>query len=518
MDAPAPFDPRGPLHAPPFRLDEGGAVAVCIDTERARWLGVSRGGARVLARVRDAGGIRAAEFAEDNGAAEKGFLRFLDDAARRGFLANSPFPRVVARNRRERLAPRRLHEFWVVTNDHCNLRCRHCYTIEKVKQGFEGLAADVLEPILSDARELGTEVFYFTGGEPTLRPDFLRLARFVLERAKLVLFTNGHFLDRELVAALAPHRDRLVVQVSIDGHDEATSRKVRGKGSFDRALAGVATALEGGLRVGVSSTPNGVNHEGVAELTERLAALAAGDRGVDYHHLILLLDRGGARDHEDVRTLTCDHAEQVVERSAEAIRAARSALSRTKMKLTNEKIFDALATNGPAKDYCGAGYTILGVAADGKLLPCAACMDDERFFLGDLVEGGGYRRGRLAELWLESAAVERIRRFSLAPEDSAPVTDLRYFHGGGCWKNMDEPGAPFPTAHPFAEFYERQMLKAIRRAAAARGTADGDEPRVVSFQHAARIACSGERKTDALPVPGDPGAPPLDQGHCICFA
>lgn len=508
-----PFDVHGPLHVPDTVLDERGLLPIFVDPERARWIATNRLGAGLLERIRSSPG-RSGETLGIEGDAP---TRFLRDVARRGFLANTPYPAVVRRNRRESIAPRQLHEFWVVTNDHCNLRCRHCYTIERVKQGRTGLPGDTLRGIIAEAKELGTEVFYFTGGEPTLRDDFLDLAKFVLERAKLVLFTNGHFLDDALATALAKHRDRLVVQISIDGHDETVSRRVRGKGAFDRALAGVETLLEHGIRVGVSTTPNGVNQRGVSELTERLAALERKGQRVDYHHLILLLDRGGAHDHGDIGALTSSDAEGVLERSVRAIARAKETLAGVKLALTNEKIFDALAANGPAKDYCGSGYTILGCSADGQLLPCAACMDDERFFLGDLVEADqSYRKGRLRELWLESPSVERIRRFTLAPAEHdgvrPPVRDLRYFHGGGCWKNMPEPGVDFATGHPFAQFYENQMWAAIRRVAGAGGAPPEDAPRLHRFQHPARIACAGPRKTEILPG-GD-----VDQGHCICFA
>lgn len=500
---PSPFDPLGPLHLPAFLIDEEGPVPVLIDPERARWIGTNRRGLEVLRQLAETGTRPDVE--------DKAIRRFLKDAARRGFLANAPFPPITRRNRREKMAPKKLHEFWVVTNDHCNLRCRHCYTIDRVKEGRTGMPRESLLPILAEAHRLGTEVFYFTGGEPTLRDDFLELARFVLERAKLILFTNGLTITEELAAALAPHRDRLVVQVSIEGPDEATNTPVRGKGSYTKAMVGVRNLLREGIRVGVSTTPTGISKERIAEITEQLAEMEEEGYRVEYHHLILLLDRGGAKDHADIGALCDDDLDSVLARSITAIRHAKRQNRNTRLQLTNDKIFHALATHGPAKDFCGAGYTILGVSADGKLLPCAACMDDERYFLGDLLEeDGSYSPGRLESLWMDSDAVEQIRQFSLTPEDGAPVRDLRYFHGGGCWKNMDDPKKPFHEGHPFAQFYERQMRAAIRAAASDHVDLDERAPEVVSFMHAARIACAGERKNQ--------GDGEVDQGHCICFA
>lgn len=517
MTAPAAeFDPRGPLHTVDCLADASGPVTVLVDPERVRWIGVNRAGAELLDTIRGAPGTPCS-FSSENGGGDgvrRATERYLRDCARRGFLANAPVAPAPHRNRRESLELDRLHEFWVVTNDHCNLRCRHCYTIDRVLEGRTGMPGPELQAILGEAHDLGAEVFYFTGGEPTLRDDFLELAEFVLARAKLILFTNGLTISDALAARLARHRDRLVVQVSIEGPSEAVNAPVRGRNSYEKALAGVRALLRHGVRVGVSTTPTGRSREHVAQLTEQLARLEENGHRPDYHHLILLLDRGGALSHPDIAAVEHASFETIVERSAAAIRTAKAALKDVHLKLTNEKIFRALAAHGPAKDYCGAGYTILGVSADGKLLPCAACMDDERFFLGDLLGADhGYRRGTLERLWRESPAVERIRRFSLAPAGGERVRDLRYFHGGGCWKNMPEPGADFATQHPFAAFYEKQMWAAIRAQASEGVAVAEDVPRLYTFMHRDRIACAGERKTRAAP-----GADGVDQGYCICFA
>ncbi|MFH0944227.1 MAG: radical SAM protein [Planctomycetota bacterium] len=505
------FDPDGPLFAPDFLLDEESDVSVLIDPGRVRWIGTNRLGARLLERVRATPGVSLEAVVGRLAAPGSG--NFPKEAHRRGFLSNEPFPVVTRRNRREMLEPDRLHEFWVVTNDDCNLRCRHCYTIEQVKQGRVGLGAAVLKGIIADAHALGAEIFYFTGGEPTIRPDFLDLARFVLERAKLIVFTNGTVLTEDLVQALSAWRERLIFQVSLEGPNEEVSRPVRGKDSLSRALAGIRLLLRHKIRVGVSTTPTGVSHKSVPELTSLLAGLDENGQRPEYHHLIMLLDRGGARDHQETFALSSEQFSQVLANSARALSLARQRDRRVRLKLTNEKIMQALASNGPAKDFCGAGYTILGVSSDGKLLPCAACMDDHRYFLGDLVDSRGeYLEGSLERLWRGSEQVEAVRRFSLAVAEGQPVRDLRYFHGGGCWKNMDDPSRDFAEGHPFAEYYERAILAAIREEASKGVEVAEDVPRLYTFMHRARIACAGGRKTVAK------GDGDLDQGHCICFA
>ena len=44
----AEFDPRGPLFAPPFRVEREGEVEVLIDPDRAHWISVNERGRRLL--------------------------------------------------------------------------------------------------------------------------------------------------------------------------------------------------------------------------------------------------------------------------------------------------------------------------------------------------------------------------------------------------------------------------------------------------------------------------------------
>ncbi|MDP6505404.1 MAG: hypothetical protein QF886_17410, partial [Planctomycetota bacterium] len=72
----------------------------------------------------------------------------------------------------------------------------------------------------------------------------------------------------------------------------------------------------------------------------------------------------------------------------------------SRLKLANEKIMHACASNGPKKDFCGAGYTILGIDPEGNLKTCAATINDTRFDLGKVLdEQGNYVEGSITELW-----------------------------------------------------------------------------------------------------------------------
>src|SRR5438445_9570373 len=84
----------------------------------------------------------------------------------------------------------------------CNLACRHCYS-SSGPSAAESLGADIMGRVLADARSLGYKIVAFSGGEPLLYPDLLR----VLDTAKdqgltALLASNGFPVTSARVASL----------------------------------------------------------------------------------------------------------------------------------------------------------------------------------------------------------------------------------------------------------------------------------------------------------------------------
>lgn len=516
-----PFRAEGRFAVPEHVVREKDGAFVAIDRQRANWICLNRTGMEVLRLLHGRTLPEAARAAVAAGlleTADAGRLlpRFASELARKEFLSSEPITDELAA-RAALLRPERLHEVWIVTNFDCNMACRHCYTYDRVATDRRRVGKDALLEIMDECRSLGAEVFYLTGGEPLLRGDLLDLVEGATRRSRAILFTNGTLVTPERAKFLSRHRERLVVQVSLEGPDEESNALLRGRGSFARAMDGIRSLLREGVRVGVSSTPTPRTAARVPELTRLLAETREGSRGVDYHHIIYVVNAGNAREGDTAKLSAADLVD-VVTRCKEAVRRARREGTRTSLKITNDKIFEAIASNGPRKDMCGAGYTILGINADGMLHPCATTMHDVAFNLGFLLDARGeYVPGEVGRLWRRSAAVQRIRSFTVLPGAGGTVRDLRYFHGGGCWYHMRNPEGDIATEHPFYEAYETLTEKAILHAA-TKDIPEGDpakggaRPKIFASMARTRIACAGVRKTGDLSRTG------LDNGYCICFA
>jgi hypothetical protein len=98
---------------------------------------------------------------------------------------------------------------------------------------------------------LGVKEYYFTGGEPFLHPRMVEILELTLRHGAATVLTNGTVLKddwlQRLARAEAASPYSLEFRVSIDGCSAETNDPVRGAGSFERALEGVARLVRHGF-------------------------------------------------------------------------------------------------------------------------------------------------------------------------------------------------------------------------------------------------------------------------------
>ncbi len=154
------------------------------------------------------------------------------------------------------IQPGPLVELWFHTGTTCNLACPFC--LEGSKPGDERLQRISLEdarPLLDEAASLGVRQFSFTGGEPFVVRDFIRILRHALELNPCLVLTNGTdpLLRRlDAVQTLAGLANPLSFRISVDYPDEARHDAGRGPGSFQKSLRSLRELSERGFGVSVA--------------------------------------------------------------------------------------------------------------------------------------------------------------------------------------------------------------------------------------------------------------------------
>ena len=134
----------------------------------------------------------------------------------------------------------------------CNLRCNHCFISCSPENRTLGVMTfDQFLPYLHEAVQLGVKEFYFTGGEPFINPDLLRILEATLQVGPATVLTNAILLSPQVAKELASMRDAsiysLELRVSMDGFSPETNDPIRGPGTFKRIMHGVKFLLDSGF-------------------------------------------------------------------------------------------------------------------------------------------------------------------------------------------------------------------------------------------------------------------------------
>jgi len=152
-----------------------------------------------------------------------------------------------------------LSRLWIYTNYDCNLSCSYCVAESFVGAERNGVAPQDVHRLIDEAVELGMTDLFLTGGEPFILHDIFSMLQYGLERMRVTVLSNGILLKGKRLQQLEalPNRERLTIQISLDGSDAATHDFYRGAGSWQKAIDAIVRlkAANFHVRLGTTETP-----------------------------------------------------------------------------------------------------------------------------------------------------------------------------------------------------------------------------------------------------------------------
>ncbi len=296
---------------------------------------------------------------------------------------------------------------WEITAK-CNLHCRHCLSADM----RETLSTELdFEQCCAFINELDRmEVFQvnFGGGEPFLRNDFPDILDYAHSKGiTTCVSTNGTTLDETLVKRLGAMK-LLRIQVSLDGATPATNDAIRGAGTYERILEGIALLREQGFpHLSINTV---VTRTNLFEI-EQLCALA------DHYRVKTRLSRfRPSGDAKRVwREFHLDNSQLAW--LSEFLSARHDVLTGDSFFSITKEDRRELGLNA-----CGAARMTCSVLPDGSVYPCAFLCDEQ-------FRGGNIARESLSEIWLHSAAFNAIRAVRVEACESCERFSLCH---GGC--------------------------------------------------------------------------------------
>ncbi len=259
------------------------------------------------------------------------------------------------------LAPR---EVSVIITGRCNLSCRHC----GVSQPGEDLSLKVWEAILDRLAEARVLELVISGGEPLFRKDFPEFLRLVLDRPfRFSLNTNAVEMTPGIAGALADAGGRLSsVMAGLDGPDAETHDALRGKGVFNRAVAGIRNGLTAGLPLVTNCTVTRLNWDRVRD-SARYALNEVGVPAAKFTPLLAAQCGIPGWLHGDP-VMLLSAGREIAGMEAEGARVYGPLLSM--YRLAEDALAGKLPREHGRAFGCGGCVNKLVVASDGGVIPC----------------------------------------------------------------------------------------------------------------------------------------------------
>ena len=363
----------------------------------------------------------------------------------------------------------------------CNLSCVHCLSSSGRRDPRELTTAEC-KRVIDELERM--QVFYVNigGGEPTVRPDFWELVDYATAHHVGVKFsTNGLRITPEVATKLA-RSDYIDVQISLDGATAEVNDAVRGRGSFDMAMAAMrnlAGAGFAGFKISVVMT-----RHNVAQLD---AFKAIADSFGAQLRITRLRPSGRGADVWDELHPTAGQQRELYD----------WLVSRGEDVLTGDSFFH-LAGYGaglPGLNMCGAGRVVCLIDPVGDVYACPFAIHDA-FLAGNVRDTGGF-----AEVWRNSELFTDLRR----PQSGGACTSCSAFDAcqGGCMAAKFFTGLPLDGPDP-------ECVRGFGEAALATAGA-GSAPRPAGdHSHWVAPRSAQARSRAQQPVPVSIGPRPVE--------
>lgn len=269
------------------------------------------------------------------------------------------------------------YQLSVETTNQCQLKCKHCYNKSGLKRAEE-LTVDELIIILEQYKDLGGTSIMLTGGEIFLKNDVIKLIDYVANNfIRVVVLTNGYTLTNNILNKLIEYRNKIGIQISLDGMEE-NHDYIRGvDGAFKSSINNIKKLVSSGISVSVACT---LNERNVIDLPKLVKIVK--DVGCSSINIGAVSSIGRAEENGLSSV-------QLIKNLKEIISDMRNKYEDVNFKVgesIDEYKDEVIDINGVKYDNkCGAGYKILHIFSDGRvgLCPSHGSIID-KFNLGNL--------------------------------------------------------------------------------------------------------------------------------------
>lgn len=274
----------------------------------------------------------------------------------------------------------------------CNLRCRHCSAAEYNCSGRRDFTLLEIRKILNEAKQLGARRVEFTGGEPLVRADLRHIVALAKEIGfEVKLLSNGTLLNESKLKELkTAGLDGLAISLDGASHEVHTRTRQTTKAEFDIAVAAIQKAAELGMAVKINTAASAANLADIPNIAKLASRLGC------YEHRICLFIPTGRGRYWTGNTLNDTVWTQFIREELSDLDCG------IKIYVAAIKLPGTVLI-AQAEECLLDSPSFLGIAPDGKAFACA-------FLAFHGIFSGDIRKNRLAEIWTDKNAWEKVRQ------------------------------------------------------------------------------------------------------------
>ncbi|MEM1588320.1 MAG: radical SAM protein [Candidatus Bathyarchaeia archaeon] len=319
---------------------------------------------------------------------------------------------------------------WEITSA-CNLKCKHCSANAGV--GSNELNTEEALKAIDELDKFGITILAFSGGEPLIRKDFLKLAKYAADKGIYVaVATNATLITREKAKEMKKAGIEYV-QISLDGATPETHDSFRGApGTFNRTIEGIKNVVAEDFFVNVSTTVTKLNYREVPKILDLCEKL-----GVDWFMAYNFIPTGRGVNIAEL-DLTPEEREELLKMLYERMQKSNVAMLSTAPQFARVSLeascqsealilshFYSAKSREKIKGLaefiggCGAGRFYIAIKPDGTIQPCV--------FLPLVL--GNIKNDNLEELWVTSKILKDLRNKDIL-KGHCGICEYRYYCGG----------------------------------------------------------------------------------------
>lgn len=285
----------------------------------------------------------------------------------------------------------------------CNMKCLHCGSKATKKNRKNPLSILEWFEVIDQLKELGTQCFHLSGGEPLLSPHLYSIVehlQYSMDRpVPFTVITNGALLTPEMLDHFTKH-GLSHIAVSIDGTRPCHNFIRQTDDAFEKAVAAVRLCGERQVPVSVMTSVNKYNFCERHDILDLMLGLK-----IENWQVQVVNSFGRARQNRESMLISRDDYCSLVEDIASWRKKHNKRMNIFAADSIGycHSIFNEILGDSQWSG-CNAGLYVIGIQADGAVTGCLS-LQNGYFYSGNV------RERPLAEIWGDDGAFAYTRRY-----------------------------------------------------------------------------------------------------------